>query len=80
MMIMIAEPSSIASLREVVIVAIFAPMAKISCNHRDTDTVEGEDSDGIVSEFNATLDPTDGVHHADGSEGGHGVGDIVDTV
>ena len=46
----------------------------------DTNTTEGEDPEGVVSEFTLTRDLAGGINHIDGSEGAHGVGDVVGAV
>ena len=51
-----------------------------SKTHDDTNTADSEDPEGVVSEFTAALDHTGGVNHIDGSEGAHGVGNVVRAV
>ena len=48
--------------------------------HDDTNTADSENPEGVVSEFTAALDHTGRVNHVDGSEGAHGVGDVVRAV
>ena len=46
----------------------------------DTNTTEGEDPKRVASEFTTALDHAGSINHIDGSEGAHGVGDVVGAV
>ena len=48
--------------------------------HHDTDATQGKNPEAVVSEVIESLDYTGRIHRVDGSEGTHGVGDVIGAV